>query len=145
MTSERTLPIDARAISLDETEHYLIAEADKPFVRRIMGVYLYDRNSHTHLCEITASYWLIHLYDEVVLTEEGEKLDDFEKERLYQEHETCGSDDTYMHVSAVDSMEENFAKSRYYVYGDPGVSFADVPYEDQMESLREYLNANHML
>lgn len=61
--SPTDLPIDAMAVRLNETRYWNLQDEDKPFVRKMWGVYVLDRNVRTFLCEATPSYGLSHLYD----------------------------------------------------------------------------------
>jgi hypothetical protein len=145
MKSNREIPIDARLIAINQTEFYAIEEQDRPFIRAIRAVYLYDRNEVTHLCEFTPSYYLIHLYDEVVLTDAGAALDDFQKDEIYQRYENEPSDNTYMHCADVDQMARSGRRFTHRKHGRTGVKLSDVPREEQMESLREHYCGNHAL
>jgi len=145
MRNTREIPIDARLIAMDQTRYYAIEEQDRPFIRQIRAVYLYDRNEVTHLCEFTPSYFLIHLYDEVVLTDAGAALDDHRQDEIYQRYENCGSEDTYMHCADVDQMARSGRRFTHHKHGRTGVKLTDVPREEQMESLREHFSCNHAL
>jgi len=143
-TEPRT-PIDAYVIALDETDHYYISEADRPYIRQIRGVYLFDRNERTHCCELTPSYYLIRLWDEVLLTEAGEALDDFAADRLYQEYEYCGGDDCYVHCHTIEKLIGDSKPFTVHHHGDTEVDEQDVDHDGQMEALREEFNCNHPL
>lgn len=147
MVAEETVPIDARVIKLNSTPDYCLKHGDKQFIKRIWDVWVYDKNQHTHCCELTPSYSLIHLYTEVELSDKGSALPDAKKDEIYERYEHEPTDDKYVHVSDIDRLEEILLKKpfRYYVYGNPGVSFDDVDRDQQMESLREHFNANHPL
>jgi hypothetical protein len=142
MKNNREIPIDARLIAMNQTEFYQIAEADKPFIRAIRAVYLYDKNQVTHLCEFTPSYYLIHLYDEVMFTDAGADLDDFKQDEIFQRYEHCGSENVYMHCHDVDQMARSGKRFTHYKAGRTGVSFEDTSREEQMEALREHYCAN---
>src|SRR6266542_4446031 len=77
---ENHVTIDARVIALNRTHNYLIDEKHQPSIARIEEVYLYDKHQHTHCCELTPSYYLIHLYSRVIFTPEGDKLNDHEQD-----------------------------------------------------------------
>lgn len=142
--SRKAIPIDARVVALDETANYDIGKKYRRYIKAIRGVYLYDKNEVTHCCEFTPSYWLIHLYDQVVLTKAGEKLGDCAKDEIYQEYEHCGGENIYIHCSHIDAVESG-AKPldyRYHVYGATGVGYKDSSHDDQMEGLREHFCAN---
>lgn len=149
------IPIDARIIKLDHTEYFSIAEADKPYINKIMAVFLYDKNSHTHCCELTPSYWMNFLYHEIEFTEKGNALDEVgypseeydKREELLDSYENEPDDGMYVHVWNIDQLEEELSKQqfRYHVVGNPGVKFEDVPRDEQMEALREHYNCNHVI
>jgi len=138
---ETETKIDAYAVALDETANYAIEEADRPYIKKIMGVYLLDRNQRTHCCELTPSYWLMHLYDQVVLTEAGQALDEYAVDEL-QKYEYCGGEDIYVHCHSIDALIERNEKWTVYHYGDPEVDEDDVDYDDQIEGIQEYLCGN---
>jgi len=135
-----------RIIALDETEYYTIEEEDKPFISRILSVYFYDKNLHTHNCSFTPDYWLIHLYDQVCLTKAGEELDEYAQDRIFQRYEySPTTDDCYMAVSDIDRVESQLTQSgekfRFIVEPDEPVP-EDVTYDEAMEALREEYCAN---
>lgn len=152
----RTLPIDARVVALDETRYYSIDEQDKPYIKEIRAMYMYDKNEVTHCCELTPSYWLVHLYNQVITTDDGGELPEEHKGRLYEKYEHEPSDDIYVHCRVVDSIENRAVEAGketprlygrllsgdYYVHGDTGVSYEETPYDDQMEALREHFCGN---
>lgn len=145
MTTEqkRTLPIDARVVALVETSGYNIAACDKPFIDCIRGIYVYDKNTVTHCCEMTPSYYLIHVYDQVILTEAGNELNHIAQDKIFEKYEQHGeSDDKYVHCRNIDKIESEATPYYYYKYGNPKVSFDDVEYDQQMESLREHFQGN---
>jgi hypothetical protein len=142
----RRLPIDAYVVAFSEVDHYQIREEDRPHIQDIRGVYLFDRHERTFCCEMTPSYWLIHLYDEVVLTPEAqEALDELEKDTIYQEYEYCGGDDIYVHCHTIDGMIEADKPNTVYHYGWTAVRYRDSDHEEQMEGLREHFCCNHCL
>lgn len=141
-TLDSEKPIDAYVVALDETDHYDIDPADRQFIRQIRGVYVFDRNERTHCCEWTPSYWLIHLYDEVLLTEAGEALDDHAADDLYQKYEYCGGDDIYVHCHSIDAIIRRNEPFTVYHYGDTEVDQEDVDHDGQMDALREHFCGN---
>ena len=140
--SDTVAPIDAFAVALDETANYEIAEKHRPYIKRIMGVYLFDRNQRIHCCELTPSYYLIHLYDQVILTEAGEAMGEEFKDDLHEEYEHCGGENIYVHCSEISKLIDRNEKWTVYYYGDPEIDYEDSDYDDQMEGIREYLCAN---
>lgn len=145
----RRRQIDAWVVSLNETEHYFIAEKHKPFIAEIRGVYMFDRNERTCLCELTPSYWLQHVSDTVILTPEAdEKLTDEEKSAIYEAYENEGSDDIYVHCHTIDAkIGVHWRKRRFkvYHYGKTGVKYSDSSYDEQIEGIMEYLRGNAVL
>jgi hypothetical protein len=142
-TDPYTLPIDAHVISLNETDHYQIDEADAPFIAEIRGAYFYDSNVVTCCCELTGSYFLMHIGDSVILTPAGEELDDDAKDEIYQKYEFNGGDDIYMHAHTIDRLAANAEyRFEYHHYGETGVSYDESDYESQIEGLREHFCGN---
>lgn len=98
---KRTVPPDYWAIALDETKYYNIDPEDRPLIERILGIYFFDRNVHTHCCEITPSYWLeyhsasIHFRDDV---------SENDRDRLDYKYGHEPSEGSYYHVAAIESM-----------------------------------------
>ena len=145
MTTTERLPIDGHVVALNETNHYKIKPEHQPHIQAIRGVYLYDANSHTHCCELTPSYYLIYLYDEVILTPEAdESLSDEAKEAIYEEYEYCDGEDIYVHVHNLDTYVAAHPE-RHHHHGGTEISYDDSDYDDQIEGLREYFNGNHVL
>lgn len=142
----RDTPIDARLVVLNTTHHYSIDAADRPLIAEIRSVYLYDKNEMTHLAELSASYYLIHLYDEVVLTPEADAaIGESAREAMYAKYETpCGDDpNIYVHCRQIDAIEQ--AAKGYKTHGETGVSFDDTTRDEQLEALREHYCANQIL
>jgi hypothetical protein len=137
-----TLPIDAHVISLDETDHYQIDPEDAPFIAQIRGAYFYDSNVVTHCCELTGSYYLMHIGDSVILTPAGEELTDEQKDDIYQKYEFNGGDDIYVHCHTIDRLAANAGRFEYHHYGETGVSYEDSDYDEQIEGLREHFCGN---
>lgn len=140
----KQLPIDARVIALNETEFYYLPDEHKRYIRAIRGIYLYDANRHTHCCELTPSYWLIFLYNSVILTEEGLALGGTKGE-LYDEYEYgTGGEDCYMHCHTVDRLAKaaEAGLGDYYAHGATEVSYKDSDYDEQIEGLVEHFIGN---
>ncbi len=134
-------PIDAYVVALDETTHYFISPADRPYIEQIRGAYLFDRNQCTHCCELTPSYYLIYLYNQVLLTEKGNALDDHAQNRLFQQYEHYG-DDCYVHCHTVERIIERNKPQTVCHYGNPEVDQQDVEYNEQMDALQEHFCSN---
>jgi hypothetical protein len=136
--------IDAYCVALDETDHYVIADEDKPKIEKIMGVYLFDKNEVTHCCELTPSYWLIHLYDEVVCAKE---VDDEERSRLDEEYGHEDAEDIYVHCRDIERIIEKAERWTVLHHGDPELpddedKTDEENHRDKMEALREHFCGN---
>lgn len=123
------IPHDWRAVGLDVTQHYNLQDEDRPHVTRIIDVFFYDRNEHTHLCELAPSYYLRHLY--TVIVSPDETPDDV-RDRLDGRYANEPTDDCYMHVSDVDRLTDLTAS-----YGD-----SDEDKAADEETVREYWQGN---
>lgn len=134
--------IDAYAIALDETDGYIIADKDRPYIRAIRGVYCFDRNRRTYCCELTPSYFLIHLYDAVIWTEAGEALDGFKLDELDQKYAYCGGEDCYMHCSRVQRIIDRDQPHTVGHIGDVDWADPDMDYDERIEALVEGLSAD---
>ena len=140
------LSIDAYVVAFSEKHHYQIKEEDQPHIEDIRGVYLLNRNERTFCCELTPSYWLIHLYDEVILTEDAEEtLDDYERDRLFQEYEHCGGGDIYVHCHTIDALLAANKPFTVHHHGRTGVRYSQANYDEQIEWLAEHFCGNHVL
>jgi len=142
MTTDVALPIDAHVIALDETDHYNIAPADQPHIAKIRGVYLFDINQQTCCCEMTPSYYLIHLYDQVILTDDGKSLNESAKDEIDQRYASEGGNNIYVHCHTIDALIET---TEHYHYGATGVDYDKSDYDEQMEGLQEYFYCNSVL
>ena len=131
---ETRLPIDARIIAINETEYYNLPEEHKPYIQAIHGVYLYDANQQVHCCDLAASYYLIFLYNLVILTKEGERLD-----KVWDEY-NCPGENTYMYCRTVKKLAK--ATADYMVYGGTGISYDESDYDEQIADLVETFSCN---
>ena len=136
-----TIPIDAYCVALDETSHYFIDKADAPFIKAIRGVYLFDRNCRTFCCEMTPSYYLIHLYDQVEC-QPGTSED--RAQQIYDAYENHGGEDCYVHCHTIEGIIKAGDSPRACHLGTPAyrTKSGPIPYDEmnrdeQMESLRE--------
>ena len=143
MIDTNTLPIDAVVIARDETLHYAIRPNHRKHISAIRGVYLFNRNEITHCCEITPSYHLIHLYDEVILTD-ADCADDI-REKLCEQYETCGGENIYVHCHEIDAKIEANKPNTVHIHGETGIPYDDSDYDEQIEGLREHFCGNHVL
>jgi hypothetical protein len=137
MKTARKKKIDAYVVSLDETNNYNLDPRESGYIQSIMGVYLFDGNERTCCCEFTSSYDLLHLYDEVIFNEEGNKLSEEEKSVIYDIYENCGGEDKYVHCHAIDGMKKHH-------HGSTGIKYSETNYDEQIEELREHFCSNHV-
>ena len=155
---ETLLRADIHVIALTETSHWTIREQDKPYLKSIVGIYCFNKNEQTHCCEITPSYELHHVENQVRLTKAGLALGEDGSggwEELVDYYETAATDDgiIYMHCHVVDALIEKVQASgekfRHHHQGDPLEGIADADYPDWtdklMESVREGLLANSVM
>ena len=140
--TETRAPIDGYVIAIDETDHYTIDEGDAPYIASIRAVYLFNRNERTNVCELTPSYWLIHLYDEVLLSDDGNSLSDAEIEAIREKYENYCGDCIYVHCRTIDKIIEQNDQNRIYHYGDTELSYDECDYDEQMQQLEEHFHAN---
>ena len=78
MLETETRPVKPVVIGFDRTQHLNIAEADRPFIKAFIQVYIYDPSVGVHCCELTPSYELLHLYDTLILNEPPKDMSDDE-------------------------------------------------------------------
>lgn len=90
------------AVSMNETSYYSIREEDKPFIKEIHSVYIYNPESATYLCELTPSFELLYLYTYIVGTD---KMIDDMRDLLTERYCYEPTDDTYMHCSSIRAMK----------------------------------------
>jgi len=148
---------DFRVIGLDQTEYYSFPSVDKPFIEKVVAVYVYDYNRHVNCAEVTPSYELNYLYTTLFLTEQGHDLDPEQQDRLFQEYEGTTDADSvvYQHVRSVDARQEILeAKHLYYRYGDDlsGLNTDEADYDTReewydavVEKLCDHLRGNHYI
>jgi hypothetical protein len=148
-TATARRPLDAYALNFDRTDDFFIDPEDRPYIESIRSIFAMDRNERTHLCELTPSYFLIHLYDEIYWTDAGDALDEYKKDELYQAYCYCGTEDEYQHCAGIDRMIEADAPGTVEHYGDLDPSAWADESEDpdenhaaDMEKLREQLCGN---
>lgn len=138
-TEPDTIPIDAWAVTLNETDCWILKPEDAPFIKVMRGVYVFDRSERTYCCEMTPSYWLIHLYD-LVECQPGTTEDRFQRMASY--YEGLGGDSKYVHCHEIEAIISKGERFTVCQLGATNVSYDDVSREDQMESLREHYAAN---
>ena len=99
--SEQVVRPDFWAVALNVTSHYEIEEKDRPFIKSINDVFMYDQNTRTHLCEATPSYYLVYLYTFVLFVEGApdEVVGEIEQRYCYEPTEN-----SYLHCSDVEAL-----------------------------------------
>lgn len=140
--------IDARIIALNETEYYGIDAEDKPHIEGIYGIYLYNKMSCTYLCEMTPSYHLIHIEDQVRLTQDTiDTFTEHERDLIYDKYENYNnSQDIYVHKSTIDYLEKQLRNKEfcYFIEGQE-ILPSDVDYDEYMDDLRDDCHCNSRL
>lgn len=131
------LPIDGYAITRDETHLYTIDVEDQPYIAQIRGVYMFDRNA----CELTPSYWLIHLYDVVIFVDE--LISDADRDTIKDKYENEAGDCIYVHCREIDPVIESNDRTRIDHYGATEVSYDDCDYDDQIQQIESYFHENY--
>jgi len=139
---------DFRVVGKNETEFYNIREQDKPYIKRILGVYMYDNNRHIHVCSVTPCLELRHLYNTVELNDM--EISDELKDDLYSEYEHQDSEMYhYVDVNVMDRSRVNHP-DLHCIYGEhnnlPDISDYDTEdewYQALENSVHEYLSCNH--
>lgn len=148
-----------QVIALSE-EGWNIQPEHKKYIDKILTVYYFNQNEHTHCCEFTPSYELNHFEYQVRMNEAGEALRET-NEYLYDEirdtYEQTSVEEpvTYMHVSAVDKfikwVADEKLEYRHYEYGDINEKANDADLAEDLEEndwrdiVREYLQGNGVL
>jgi hypothetical protein len=79
-----------------------IDDLDKKYIKEIYTVFLFDKNTVTHLCEVTPSYFLAFLYMSIVF---ADNTPEDIRDKLDNKYGREGLDDTYMHVRDVEKLE----------------------------------------
>jgi hypothetical protein len=139
--------IDAWAIALDETGFYNLDPTDAVHIKRIFGVYLFDRNQQTHLCELTPSYYLVYLYTSIEFADE---TDDNVREELDEKYAHEATDDgDYIHCHEAERILGDAKPYTSYHYGDVAehdqeddIEDLDERHDAELEHIREYLCCN---
>lgn len=143
--TETRAPIDAYAVALVETSNYIIDKRDAPFIKAIRGMYIFDRNERVHCCEMTPSFYLMHLYDQV---ECQPGTSEERAQEIYDKYEHHGGEPKYVHCYQIENMiGETDTPScchlgvAMYRTGRP-VTYDEMTHDEQMESMREGYSEN---
>jgi len=133
--------LDFYVIALDETRNWNLEGLD-PAVLKVEAVYLFDRNQHTHLCEITPSYTLYHVEDRAAYADNtpNEVIDLVDGLIMAESSEPV----TYYHASDIDKL---IGKVPTYHCGSPYgmLQFEGVDYDEALEGVLEYARCNSMV
>jgi hypothetical protein len=132
--------IDIWLLVQDETEYWNLDPQHMAMIERIEGVYLYDKNQVTHCCEVTASYCLLFVENRAVFKPDVSEEDIDEIDGIIR-GVPQEQDVTYMHCHTVDDIPDR----KKHHYGSPEVPLEDVPYDEQIESVLEYCQANCLI
>lgn len=104
------------------------------------GLYAFNSNSHSFLCEVTPSYELHRVGSDYGFNEAGNELSDDERERLHtivDESERDEEPVTYMHVSSIENMRASNPAGFKTVEVDPDTLEADDPDLAAVDEIRE--------
>lgn len=92
-----------KAVALDVTADYNIDPNDRPYITKILDVFVFDSGEHTYCCEGTPSYWLEPLYTTIHF---AENTPDDIRDRLDDKYCHEATDGCYVHVSQVAAMSD---------------------------------------
>ena len=111
---------DFWGVLLDETKFFNIAPEDRRHIESIMTLYVFDRSERTYVAEMTPSYFLVPVWTTVRFKDVD--LDEDTRSDLDEKYSYEGSDDTYMHLSAVERfIKRNPKRVVQYGYAEEGV------------------------
>lgn len=136
--TEKKIKPDWYCVAIDETAHWNLDDEDRPYIEKMMGLYIYDRNEHTYCCELTPSYYLRFIggsiwYTDAVTDEIKDRISDKYADSLYS------GDDCYMWVAHVEAMAEEY-KDHYGEFNEE--SYAELTPVEMEDAVREYYNGN---
>lgn len=120
------------AVGLDVTQHCNIADDDKKYIKRIIDVFMYDKNTVTHLCEAAPSYFLEYLYTFVEFTDYMNTIDGDVTDHIDQAYCYSPTDDSYSHCGDIDKLTDFHQK----------VTGVRASVDDDVEDVREFLFGN---
>jgi hypothetical protein len=133
--------MDLCLVRLDETGYYDSGFLKKIGVKRVWGVYLYDRGEQTHCCEVTPSYWLVQV--DIAVEFSFSRTDPaYEKKSEKAEMEirqVQENDGMYFHCHQIDILPDEDR----HVHGSPfNGAPPDISYEDAFEGVVEHYRGN---
>lgn len=104
--------MNLRIVRVDETQY-----VSTPGIKHWLSYYLVDTDVETFCCEMTPSYWLWYLYDE--MTPEKD-LSDEELEKLY-DLENAGQEEIgiYRHCDSVLRLPHALVSHQPLILGEP--------------------------
>lgn len=108
--------MDIHVVTLNETDDYYIDPADVEYITQIRGVYFFDQEQVVHY-DKAPSYYLVHLYNRVILSEAGDALNENQKKRLYRAYEynsDNGGENVPVHCDEIDAINPDC----HYACGD---------------------------
>ena len=115
------------AVAIDVTRYFNIRDEDKPYVEKIDAVHFFDKNQHTHCCDLSPSYLLCGIYHTVHFPL---NTPDDVRERLFERYELEGPDDCYMYCRDVERLK---------------VIPLPKHHDSDEEEVREHLQGNHLI
>ena len=131
---------DIHIVALDETIQFHISEDNNfPYIKEIRSIYMYDKEQQTYCCELQPSYYMIHLYDDVIFNEGAPQDRQDELQDLFMLE--CGDDNKYIQCRIIDNLIKQKLCSHYHWEHEE----EDDDYEMMMEDLREYFCCNHQV
>lgn len=114
------LTYDIWVVAINETGGWDIPDDYewKKHLKRIESVFFFDRNTITHLCSFSGSYWLNYLETRPIMNPGT-------SEELTREAEDfceggAGTDDDYFDQKQIDKLIEKNERGTVYHYGNPG-------------------------
>lgn len=133
----------------EHMEHWNLPDAIKPYVAAIYGVYAFDRNLHTHCCEVTPSYYLHCMDWDWDFTPAANLLPDAERSAKMDAisefffgdcHTYLEGCSGYHHAHHIEAMIQHDKTVRFHQAGDidPDGEHAD----DEEGMLAEYWHPN---
>ena len=133
------LPYDIWVVALDQTSCWAIPDTYKPHIEAIRGLYFFDRNTLTHCCSFTASYWLQQIDDQSICRDGiPENLKDEIDEWVGEGRDP---NDAYYDEHDIDRLLATNKPGTVYHYGNPGFDLDELQEDvlnDWQSSLRQH-------
>ena len=134
-------------IGIDRTGDYNIKDSHKEHINKIYDVHIFDENQHSHACSWEPLYELHYIYTVVYLVEDC-KLDEFQKDEIYQTYEQDANVDSedfvYYAVYDINNMK-NKILYRLNDAGEieSGEEFISLTNEEYHEAVLEKMKEDH--